>query len=202
AAYAARYRALIDRVRAREAQVAPGQTALTEAAARYAFKLMAYKDEYEVARLYTDGAFLKQIGDQFEGDYRLQFHLAPPIFADRDPETGRLRKRTYGPWMLKAFGLLARMKRLRGTRFDPFGRTAERRRERQLIADYFAEIEEILAGLTPENHHLAVEIARIPELIRGFGHVKEEHLAKAKAREAELLQAFRNPPAPTLAAAE
>jgi len=203
AAYAARYRALVERVRAREASAVGESAALAEAVARYAFKLMAYKDEYEVARLYSDGSFLEQIRRQFDGDYRLRFHLAPPVLADRDPETGRLRKRTYGPWMLTVFSLLARMKRLRGTRFDPFGRSEERRLERQLIEDYFARIEEILGRLTPENHPLAVEIARLPEFIRGFGHVKAEHLDRVRARETELLRAFRNAPAPTtLAAAE
>ncbi|HET8726480.1 MAG TPA: indolepyruvate ferredoxin oxidoreductase family protein [Alphaproteobacteria bacterium] len=202
ASYAARYRDLVDKVRSREAKAAPGRTELTEAVARYAFKLMAYKDEYEVARLYTDGSFLKQLQDQFEGDYKLEFHLAPPLMADRDPMTGHLRKRSYGPWMLKAFGQLAKLRRLRGTKLDVFGYLPERKLERRLMEEYFERIDELLANLTPDNHHLAVEIARIPEQIRGFGHVKDEHLKKAKAREAELLQAFRTTPAPTLAAAE
>ena len=154
-----------------------------------------------MARLYTDGAFLEKLHRQFEGDLRLEFHLAPPLFADRDPETGHLRKRAYGPWVFHAFRLLARLKVLRGTPLDIFGRTAERRTERRLIAEYEAILREITAGLTPDNHGLAVEIARIPEGIRGFGHVKERNIAQAKAHEADLLAAFRHP-APAASAAE
>lgn len=198
AAYAARYTALVEKVRAAEAKL--GREALTEAVARNYYKLMAYKDEYEVARLYTDGSFLKQIEAQFEGDYKLQFHLAPPAFAEKDPDTGHLKKRAFGPWMLRAFGLLARMKRLRGTALDPFGRTAERKAERQLIADYEAVVEELLARLGPDTHAVCVAIARVPEQIRGYGHIKDEALGKAKAREAELLATLRTPAAPKLAA--
>ena len=134
----------------------------------------------------------------FEGDWKLRFHLAPPLTAPPDPATGEPRKSTYGPWMSGVFRLLARLKGLRGTWLDPFGRTAERRLERRLIADYEALIEELLAGLTAENHATAVELAAIPERIRGFGPVKERFLHHAKAREAELLEAFRQrlePPA-------
>lgn len=191
--YADRYRDLVARVRAREEIILPGNTELTDAVARSAFKLMSYKDEYEVARLYTDGTFMKRLQDQFEGDYRLSFHLAPPIMADRDAETGHLKKRTFGPWMLRAFALLAKMKRLRGTPFDPFGRTAERKMERRLIADYEARIAELLDGLNAENHAVAVEIARLPQTIRGFGHVKEANLAIARAREEQLVRTFHGP---------
>ncbi|MEX0814674.1 MAG: DUF6537 domain-containing protein, partial [Dongiaceae bacterium] len=201
AAYAARYRALVERVRRTEAERAPGFAGLAEAVARSYFKLLAYKDEYEVARLYTDGAFLKQVAEQFEGDYRLEFHLAPPLLAERDPDTGHLKKRGYGPWLLTAFRLLARLKGLRGTAFDIFGYTAERQTERRLIADYERVVEEMLAGLGTDNHGLAVEIAAIPEHIRGFGHVKAASLEAAKRREAELLAAFRAP-APRQSAAE
>ena len=160
--------------------------------ARYAFKLMAYKDEYEVARLYTSGPFLRRLQQQFEGGYTLRFHLAPPLLADRD-EQGRLVKREYGPWMLTAFRWLAKLKFLRGTAFDPFGRTAERRAERQLIDDYFATVGRLLARLDAGNLDLAVEIARIPEQIRGYGHVKEAHLQRALARQAELLARWDDP---------
>jgi indolepyruvate ferredoxin oxidoreductase len=193
AAYAEGYRQLVERVRAVEAARAPGRSELTAAVARYAFKLLAYKDEYEVARLYSDGAFQAQLARQFSGRPRLKIHLAPPLLAPRDPATGKLRKKAYGPWMLRAMALLARGKRLRGTAFDPFGRSAERRTERRLIADYRALLEELLAGLALDNHALAVELARIPEQIRGFGHVKERHLRAAKEREAELLALFRAP---------
>jgi indolepyruvate ferredoxin oxidoreductase len=199
--YAARYKRQIDWVRQVEGERARGLIGLTEAVARNYFKLLAYKDEYEVARLYTDGAFLKRLGEQFEGDYKLEFHLAPPMLSETDPATGEPKKKAYGPWMLKAFQGLARMKRLRGTRFDPFGRTPERKMERQLIADYEKTLGELLSGLNHENHGLAVQIASIPDAIRGFGPVKDRHLADARAKEAALLEAFRQP-APTPMAAE
>ena len=169
-----------------EARKAPGSTALTEAVARYYFKLMAYKDEYEVARLYTSGEFRKRIEQQFEGDYKIHFNLAPPLFAKRDAD-GHLVKKEFGPWMFTAFKLLAKMKGLRGTAFDIFGKTEERRMERQLIADYAKQVDALLERLDDGNVALATEIASVPEHIRGYGHVKEAHLAKAKAREAELL---------------
>jgi indolepyruvate ferredoxin oxidoreductase len=191
-AYAARYRALVGKVKAIEAARTPGHCELTEAVARYLFKLMAYKDEYEVARLYTDGAFLKQVETEFDGDnLRFEFHLAPPLLARRDKTTGLPRKMSFGPWLLPAFRLLAKFKGLRGTPFDPFGRSLERRTERKLIGDYEAMLDEVLAGLTPDNHHIAVGLAVIPEKIRGFGHVKQQHLTAAKADEAALLEQFR-----------
>ncbi|HEV2508493.1 indolepyruvate ferredoxin oxidoreductase family protein [Bosea sp. (in: a-proteobacteria)] len=205
AAYAARYRDLIEKVRVKEASVLPGQTALAEAVARYLFKLMAYKDEYEVARLYSDGAFRKQLAATFEKDsaagqkLRLEFHLAPPLLAKRDPNTGLPRKMSFGPWMLGAFGLLAKLKGLRGTTFDIFGYTQERKTERKLIADYEALVAEILGKLSPQNHALCVALAAIPEKIRGFGHVKERHLTAAKAEEAELLKRLRDGSAEALA---
>ncbi|WP_422508748.1 indolepyruvate ferredoxin oxidoreductase family protein [Stenotrophomonas sp. GZD-301] len=189
--YAARYRALVEKVRAVEWDKA-GSTALTETVARYYFKLMAYKDEYEVARLYTSGEFQRRLQQQFEGDFEVRFHLAPPLFAKKDDQ-GRLIKQEYGPWMLKAFGLLAKLKFLRGGTFDVFGRTAERRGERQLIADYEQTVALLLDGLSDDRVALAVEIASIPEHIRGYGHVKEAHLHAAKAREATLLAQWRNP---------
>ncbi len=201
AAYGERYRAFVAKVDAAERTRAPGRRGLAEAVARFYFKLMAYKDEYEVARLYTEAGFLKRVAEEFEGDYRLNFHLAPPALAERDAVTGHLRKQVFGPWMLTAFKFLAKLKRLRGTRLDPFGRSVERRMERQLVADYEAVTTELLAGLDFDNHGLAVEIASLPEHIRGFGHVKERHLKEAKQREADLLHCFRHP-APRAAAAE
>lgn len=194
AAYANRYRSLVERVRAAEADRIGGSTALTETVARYLFKLMAYKDEYEVARLYTSGDFQRRLQQQFEGDYQLRFHLAPPLFAKKD-EQGRLLKKEYGPWMFKAFGLLAKLKFLRGGRLDVFGRTEERRMERKLIGDYEATVQVLLDGLNDDRLALAVEIASVPEHIRGFGHVKEAHFEQAKAREAALLAQWRNPKA-------
>jgi indolepyruvate ferredoxin oxidoreductase len=200
-AYARRYRELVALVDTAEHARARGKSGLAEAVARGLFKLMAYKDEYEVARLYTDGAFRRNLAQQFEGDYRLQFHLAPPLLAERDPRTGELQKRAYGPWMLRAFAILARFRRLRGTALDIFGRTAERRMERRLIAEYETIIRELAASLGPDNHALAVEIARLPQQMRGFGHIKERNVKKAKEREAALLAAFRSP-APAVTAAE
>ncbi len=194
AAYASRYRSLVDAVRKAEQQAVPGSTGLTEAVARYFFKLMAYKDEYEVARLYTSGDFIKRVAQQFEGDYQVRFHLAPPLFAKRDAQ-GQLQKKEYGPWMFKAFGLLAKLKFLRGGTFDVFGYTAERRGERQLIADYEQTLQELIGALDARRLALAVDIASIPEHIRGYGHVKEAHLHEAKAREAALLATWRNPKA-------
>lgn len=185
-----------------EAERTPGRDALSRAVARYLFKLMSYKDEYEVARLYSDGRFQAQVASQFEGDYKLKFHLAPPATSARDPITGHLKKQEFGPSMMLAFKMLAKMKGLRGGSLDIFGRNPERVMERQLITDYIAVVEELLAGLSPANMHLAVDIASIPEKIRGFGHVKEEHLHKAKAEEAELLARWRRPVSPVSAAAE
>ena len=179
-----------------------GQSGLAEVVARYYFKLLAYKDEYEVARLYTDGEFQRRVRDQFEGDYKLKFHMAPPLFAKRDPETGELEKQEFGPWMLTAFRVLAGLKFLRGTALDIFGYAAERKQERQLIADYENTIDELLSGLTSQNHELAVAIASIPEHIRGYGHVKEQHFEKAKQEEAALLRAYRDPDGVQVKAAE
>ena len=200
AAYAKAYVDVVRKVEAAEQAKGKGLTGLAEAVARYLFKLMAYKDEYEVARLYTNGEFMEKLGRAFDGDVKLTFNLAPPLFSQRDPDTGHLIKREYGPWVLHAFRLLAKLKGLRGTAWDIFGKTEERRTERQLIVDYKVTIEELLNGLTPENHALAVEIARIPEKIRGFGHVKERHLKAAKAEKAQLLEAWRNPQRPATAA--
>jgi indolepyruvate ferredoxin oxidoreductase len=199
AAHAARYRTLVERVRSADSALC--RSALSEAVARYYAKLLAYKDEYEVARLHTDGRFMAEIGRRFEGRPKLQLHLAPPLLAQRDPSTGHLRKRAYGPWIFTAMRYLAWMKRLRGTWLDPFGYSEDRRAERRLIGDYEAVIDELLAGLTPDNYGLAVEIAQIPEQIRGYGHVKQRHLETARRREAELLAAFRKPDTRLTAAA-
>ncbi|MCP4327711.1 MAG: indolepyruvate ferredoxin oxidoreductase family protein [Alphaproteobacteria bacterium] len=200
-AYAQRYADLVARVAAVEKDKAAGMTGLTEAVARYYYKLLAIKDEYEVARLYTDGDFLRHLGDQFEGDYRLEFNLAPPLLAERDPQTGHLKKRTFGPWMLRAFSVLARFKGLRGTAFDVFRRSAERKRERALIGEYETTVETLLENLNHDNHSLAVEIASLPEHIRGYGHVKERHVAAAEADRARMLENLLNP-TPHMTAAE
>jgi indolepyruvate ferredoxin oxidoreductase len=203
AAYAARYRALVEKVKAAEAARAPGKQGLAEAVARYLFKLMAYKDEYEVARLYAGGEFMRQVRTTFAGDdLRFEFHLAPPMIARKDGRTGAPQKMSFGPWMMHVFRLLAKLKGLRGTGFDPFGYTQERRTERALIADYEAMLAEVLDRLTPENHHVAVALAAIPDKIRGFGHIKMRSLTAAKAEEAALLAQFRSGTPTLLKAAE
>jgi len=220
-AYSRRYLALVERVRgaeralaaadpqahARQDGAAGSSTAatslpLTEAVARYFFKLMAYKDEYEVARLYTSGSFLERVNEAFDGEPRFRFHLAPPLFAKRN-ERGELVKREYGPWVFSAFRLLARLRRLRGTMFDPFGRTEERRTERALITEYEATIEALLHRLGEHNRTLAVQIASLPEQIRGFGHVKARSVSAAQQAREELLARFdgASTPAPQEVAA-
>jgi indolepyruvate ferredoxin oxidoreductase len=193
ARYAARYSRLVERARQAETDKAQGLSGFANAVARYYFKLLAYKDEYEVARLYCDPAFRQALGEQFEGDTRLEVHLAPPLLANNDPDSGLPTKRGFGPWVFTAFRWLAKFKGLRGTPLDPFGHTADRKRERHLIVEYEALIEELLTGLGHDNHALAVELAAIPEQIRGYGHIKTAHLDDAKAREAQLLEAWRNP---------
>ena len=173
AAYARRYTDLVNRVRAKESELFGQVGDLSEAVARFYHKLMAYKDEYEVARLYSDGKFLKKLEAQFEGDFKLQFHLAPPILEKKDKATGQPVKREFGPWMLKAFGVLAKFKGLRGTALDIFGYTEERRQERQLIREYELVVEEIMKRLNKDNYQLCVDIASFPKDIRGYGYVKE-----------------------------
>ena len=204
-AYAKRYRSLVERVR--EAELAldakdrgrdplrqsgsSSKQPLTEAVARYYFKLLAYKDEYEVARLFTNGDFLKKVEATFEGDYTLKLHLAPPLWSKRNPSTGEPLKQEYGPWMLKAMGLLAQLKFLRGTAFDLFGRTEERRLERQLSKDYEALLTEILHRLSSGNHATAVELASLPAHIRGYDLVKQRSVEEVKAKQQQLLQKLR-----------
>jgi indolepyruvate ferredoxin oxidoreductase len=193
ASYARRYRELVDQVRAAEAQKTPGKNDLTAAVARYFAKVMAYKDEYEVARLYTTGDFAKQVSETFEGDFTMKFNLAPPLISKKDPVTGHLKKQEFGSWTFGAFKQLAKLKHLRGGKLDVFGKTEERKMERQLIVDYKSCVEGLLGRLNNENYALAVEIAKIPEHIRGYGHVKEAHYAKAKARWDQLLAEWQKP---------
>ena len=190
AGYAAAYRGFVETVRLAETERVGKVTALGEAVALNLFKLMAYKDEYEVARLYTDGGFARALARQFKGNYRLTFHLAPPILGRRDAFAGKPVKSSFGPWMLPVFRVLAGLKGLRGTGFDIFGYSTERRRERRMIVDYKARLAGLLDKLSAANHKTAVEIAGLPDMIRGFGHVKDESIAKAAVKEAELLAKF------------
>ncbi|HET7527443.1 MAG TPA: DUF6537 domain-containing protein, partial [Burkholderiaceae bacterium] len=207
--YAGQYRAYVAKVRAAESALGGSggsNTKLSEAVARYLFKLMAYKDEYEVARLHTDPAFVAKIESMFEGDYRVVHHLAPPLTARRN-DKGELVKRPFGPWVRTAFGMLAKLKGLRGTPFDVFGRTAERKGERALIGQYKACVDELLRGLTTagstaeQRLPLAIEIARMPEEIRGYGHVKARHLQAARGKWDRLMQQWRAATATTAQAA-
>ena len=191
-AYADRYQGFVAKVRVAETNAAPGSTDLTEAVATSLFKLMAYKDEYEVARLYTDGNFANQMSEKFEGDIRLTFHLAPPMFARRDKTTGLLRKREYGGWMIHAFRMLARLKFLRGTPLDPFGYTAERRAERKLIEEYEETILRRIANLKTVQIPTLRRIAELPETIRGYGHIKDQAMEMATVERARLVSDLDN----------
>ncbi|MEM7732860.1 MAG: indolepyruvate ferredoxin oxidoreductase family protein, partial [Pseudomonadota bacterium] len=189
--YADRFAGRVEHVRQAEKAVGGDET-LSEIVARNLFKLMAIKDEYEVARLYTEGSFAKQMAHQFESWDSLEFHLAPPLFSKTN-EKGELQKRRYGPWVMKAFGWLARCRSLRGSALDVFGYTAERKMERELLAGYEQVIEEIVSGLSDKNLSAAKALAAYPETIRGFGHVKERNAKKALAERMQLRAGFNNP---------
>ena len=193
--WAHKYRDIVAEVRKAEAAVS-GETALTGAVARGLAKLMSYKDEYEVARLHASSAQAARLSAQFDGNYKLKFHLAPPLFARKDPSTGLPRKREVGSWMLPVFKLLQKGKRLRGTRLDIFGYSHERKTERKLIVDYQAMIRDLLGRLTPDTLPIAIQLAELPDEIRGFGYVKEANLAKVEAKKATLLQELSAPAAP------
>ena len=199
-AWAQRYRDIVAAVRKAEAAVS-GDTALTAAVARNLAKLMSYKDEYEVARLHASSAQAARLSAQFDGNYKLKFHLAPPLFARKDPSTGLPAKREFGPWMLPVFKLLQKGKPLRGTKLDIFGYSQERQTERRLIVDYQAMIRDLLRRLTPDTLPIAIQLAELPDEIRGFGHVKEANLAKVEAMKATLLQQLAAPAAPSPAVA-
>jgi indolepyruvate ferredoxin oxidoreductase len=193
-AYAARYGRLVAEVRIAEVALntGDGQFALTEAVAKNLHKLMAYKDEYEVARLYADPAFFEKLKGSFEGDWKPKLHLAPPLFSKKDAH-GHLIKKQYGPWIFPAMRVLAKFKFLRGTAFDVFGRTEERKMERALVAEYEALIKELLAGLTAQKLTLAIELANLPDSMRGYGHVKENNVKAARIKWNALLARWREP---------
>jgi indolepyruvate ferredoxin oxidoreductase len=172
--------------------VGDGQLPLTEAVAKNLHKLMAYKDEYEVARLYADPAFIEKLKASFEGDWKVNIHLAPPAFSKKDAH-GHLIKKKYGPWILSAMRVLAKFKFLRGTAFDVFGKTEERRAERALISEYEALVRELIGGLSVQKHALAVELANLPDGIRGYGHVKENNLKGVRVKWQDLLARWRSP---------
>jgi len=190
ASYAKRYADLVERVRRVESDRLQS-TKIAEAVARNYFKLLAYKDEYEVARLHSDPAFRERIASQFEGDYKLNFHLAPPLLSRPDPVTGRIKKMTFGPWALTLFSLLARLRPLRGTALDIFGYLPERRTERALIVEYETLVDEVLSRLSADNHAVALQLASLPDEIRGYGHVKERNLATVREKWSSLLARLR-----------
>jgi indolepyruvate ferredoxin oxidoreductase len=202
AAYASRFRDLVGRVKASDAAKGAGGLRLTRHVAESLDRLMAYKDEYEVARLYTDPAFREGLAQQFADPKKLRVMLAPPILSKPDPVTGRPKKRSFGPWIFTAFKWLAKAKELRGTAFDPFGRTAERRAERALVESYRGDVETMLSKLGAADYGLVCELARLPQDIRGYGPVKEQRIAAAAGKRAALLARLALPPAGTTAALE
>ncbi|MFC7542729.1 DUF6537 domain-containing protein [Siccirubricoccus deserti] len=203
AAYARDYADFVARVRVAEQRDANGAERLTRAVATQLYRLMAYKDEYEVARLHSLPDWQASLAAHFTGTQRVELNLAPPILAKPDPVTGVPRKMVFGPWMLKAMGLLRHGKRLRGTALDPFGRTEERRMERALIAEYRAGIERLLELLSPETHARICDWAEAAAGFKGYGHIKARNVAATQARMAELEAAVLSPSErPVLVAAE
>jgi indolepyruvate ferredoxin oxidoreductase len=185
---------VVSRAAAAEQAVDPKADGFASAVAESLFRLMAYKDEYEVARLYADGAFKARLAEQFEGDFKLKFSLAPPLFARTDPATGLPRKHLFGGWMAFAFKGLARLRGLRGTAFDPFGGLADRKLERALIGEFETLVSELCTSLDSSNLETATTLARSPQAIKGFGHVKAASLAKVRAQQSDLLLKFRTAP--------
>ncbi len=192
-AYAERFADFVSEIARAERRAVPGSERLAVAVANNLAKLMAYKDEYEVARLHASPEFRQRLAEQFEGDYRIRFNLAPPLLARRDPATGLPRKREFGGWMLPVFGLLAKLRGLRGTAFDIFGYSDERRMERRLIEEYTGLMREVADSLSVDKHELALRLAETPQLIKGYGHVKARNVETAQAQQASLLAEFRNP---------
>lgn len=190
AAYAERYRQALDALRQADPRAEEAES-ITRTAARQLYRLMAYKDEYEVARLYSDGEFRRKLEEKFEGDFELRFNLAPPLLAARDPQTGELQKREFGPWMQTAFSWLARLRVLRGTPLDVFGYTDERKQERQDIADYRALLDDVMAELKPDNYDTAVDLVASVKQLRGFGHVKDRNREKVQQAQQQLWRRFR-----------
>jgi indolepyruvate ferredoxin oxidoreductase len=191
-AYAERYQRLVERVREAEQQLFPekstNELSLTEAVAHNLFKLLAYKDEYEVARLYSNGHFEQSLADQFVGNYKLRFHLAPPLLSKRDPHTGHLLKREFGAWVLPLFRILARFRSLRGSALDIFANTTERKMERALIETYEHDIKRLITAISNENFDTAIAIAKLPKEIRGFGHVKHANIKKVSSQKEMLFK--------------
>ena len=191
-AYSEKYLKLLEKSKQKLKKLNIENDELLKAIAKYFFKLMAYKDEYEVARLYTNGEFDKNLNKAFEGKLKLKFHIAPPLFAPRDPDTGKLKKITVGSWILPIFKILSKFKFLRSTIFDPFGKTQERKTERFMISQYASDIGKILNEINSKNIALAVQIASVPDMVRGYGHVKEENISKASKKRDDLFKLWKS----------
>ncbi|HIF17874.1 MAG TPA: indolepyruvate ferredoxin oxidoreductase family protein [Cycloclasticus sp.] len=192
-AYANKFAALINKVRDAEAKLAGDSDEITESAARYLYKLMAYKDELEVARLYTDGTWQKQVEAKFSGDYKIRFHMAPPLISKRDPITGHLKKREFGGWMLSALKMASKFKGLRNSPLNPFGYSQERKEDKEMLRQYESVLNQIIDGLNEDNKEAALEMARVPEFIRGYGHVRTQNIESAVRRWKSLDDQFKNP---------
>jgi indolepyruvate ferredoxin oxidoreductase len=193
-AYGERYREFVAEVQSAETRSVPGETRLSRAAAHGYFRLLAYKDEYEVARLHTDPAFMKKLRATFEDGFSLQFHMAPPVISRNHPVTGERVKRTFGPWMMFGLRMLSKLKILRGTPLDFFGLQDERRMERTLIGEYESVLRDLMGELTPANYDLAVQIAMLPQKMRGYGHVKQKAVREVKKMQEQMLADFRETP--------
>ena len=190
--YADKYKNIINKTISVEKKINKESEILSTAVAKYLHKLMSYKDEYEVARLYSDGQFKEKINNTFEGKLKIKFHLAPPLFAPKNPNTGKLKKITIGSWIMTAFKILTKFKFLRGSIFDPFGKTKERKMERYLIEQYINDINKILNELNKDKLFIATQIASVPEIIRGYGHIKEENIIKAQEKRKQLLENWKS----------
>ena len=191
--YAERYRQLVEQAINMEKEVTSNRRGFSEAVARSYFKLLAYKDEYEVARLFTEPRFIEGIEERFEGDFRLEFNLAPAWLSRPDKTVGLIQKKRFGPWILRAFRLLARCKGMRGTVFDPFGYTRDRKLERRLIMDFENNVTKLLAGLCQDNYETATAIAKLPQRIRGFGHIKQANADSISSEQNKLWESLNNP---------
>jgi indolepyruvate ferredoxin oxidoreductase len=200
AAYGARYRELVERVRAAERSAGLGET-LTTAVARAYHKLLAAKDEWEVARLFAAPEFQQALAREFEGSYRLRFHLGAWPFARVDPASGRMKKAEVGPWAMTAFRVLARLKFLRNTWLDPFRNSGERKLERRLVAEFEVDVADLTQRLTPASHAIAIRVVGAYETIRGYGHVKEACAAEAAKTRADALNELKAGKAPVEKAA-
>ena len=199
--YANKYIRLVKQIQKAEQRISSNSQPLSTSVAQNLYKLMAYKDEYEVARLHSSESFQQAVKINFDGDYTLRYHLAPPLLSRKDPITGFAKKREFGPWIIKVFTTLAKLKKLRGTPFDPFGYTAERKMERRLLREYTAMIDNLTDTLSLDNYQFAKQLAALPDSIRGFGHVKEQSVVNYDAELKNIKHHYNNHESATATAA-